>query len=121
MRLCLINNNYVAYFTIIRLVIIATVRSLPRAIHSRDLGCRPRTNGNAINSASNLRRRRVASADQKNVRRKLQEVGKAARYVVSPTANMRKPPLPDFVLQLEEARAEWRRRHRESGPGGEAG
>jgi hypothetical protein len=33
--------------------------------------------------------------------------------MVSPTANMGKPPLPAFVLQLEEARAEWRRRHPE--------
>jgi len=31
--------------------------------------------------------------------------------MVSPRANMGKPPLPTFVLQLEEARAEWRRRH----------
>jgi hypothetical protein len=37
----------------------------------------------------------------------LREFGKAARYMVSPTANMGKPPLPTFVLQLEEARAEW--------------
>jgi hypothetical protein len=44
----------------------------------------------------------------------LRKFGKAARYMVSPTANMGKPPLPDFVLQLEEARAEWHRRH----PGG---
>ena len=41
----------------------------------------------------------------------LREFGKAARYIVSPGANMGKPPLPNFVLQLEEARAEWRRRH----------
>ena len=40
----------------------------------------------------------------------LRKFGKAARYMVSPRANMDKPPLPDFVLQLEEARAEWRRR-----------
>ena len=40
----------------------------------------------------------------------LRKFGKAARYMVSPTANMGKPPLPDFVLQSEEARAEWRRR-----------
>ena len=45
--------------------------------------------------------------------KELREFGKAARYMVSPTANMGKPPLPDFVLQLEEARAEWRRRHPE--------
>ena len=42
----------------------------------------------------------------------LLEFGKAARYMVSPTANMGKPPLPTFVLQLEEARAEWRRRQK---------
>jgi hypothetical protein len=40
----------------------------------------------------------------------LRKFGTAARYMVSPTANMGKPPLPAFVLQLEEARAEWRRR-----------
>jgi len=44
----------------------------------------------------------------------LREFGKAARYMVSPGANMGKPPLPTFVLQLEEARAEWRRRHPQS-------
>ena len=40
----------------------------------------------------------------------LRKFGKAARYMVSPRGNMGKPPLPDVVLQLEEARAEWRRR-----------
>jgi hypothetical protein len=43
----------------------------------------------------------------------LRKFGKAARYMASPTANMGKPPLPAFVLQLEEARAEWRRRYPE--------
>ena len=43
--------------------------------------------------------------------KELREFGKAARYMVSPTANMGKPPLPTFVLQLNEARAEWSRRH----------
>jgi hypothetical protein len=42
----------------------------------------------------------------------LRKFGKAARDMASPTANMGKPPLPDFALQLEEARAEWRRRHK---------
>jgi hypothetical protein len=36
----------------------------------------------------------------------LREFGKAARYMVSPRANMGKPPLPTFALQLEEAHAE---------------
>jgi hypothetical protein len=31
----------------------------------------------------------------------LRKFGKAARYMVSPRANMGKPPLPTFVLQLE--------------------
>lgn len=48
--------------------------------------------------------------------KELQDFGKAARYMVSPTANMGQSPLPDFVLQLEEARAEWRRRHSEESP-----
>ena len=37
--------------------------------------------------------------------------GQAARYMCSPYANMRKPPLEPFVIQLREARAEWRRRY----------
>jgi hypothetical protein len=41
----------------------------------------------------------------------LRQFGKAARYMVLPQANMGKAPLATFVLQLEEARAEWRRRH----------
>jgi hypothetical protein len=65
----------------------------------------------------------LATLDVEELRRRLRKMsdeelrkfGKAARYMVSPTANMGKPPLPTFVLQLEEARAEWRRRHPESG------
>ena len=45
----------------------------------------------------------------------LRDFGKAARYMVSPFANMGKPALTAFVLQLEEARAEWRRRQRKDG------
>ena len=37
--------------------------------------------------------------------------GKDNRYVCSPYANLGKPPLEAFVIQLREARAEWRRRH----------
>ena len=48
---------------------------------------------------------------QKMSDEQLRHFGKAARYMVSPTANMGKAPLPTFVLQLDEARAEWRRRH----------
>jgi hypothetical protein len=41
----------------------------------------------------------------------LREFGEAARYVTAPKANLGKPPLEVYVLQLEEATAEWRRRH----------
>jgi hypothetical protein len=37
--------------------------------------------------------------------------GKAGRYMCSPTANLGKPPRRPFVIQLEEVKAEWRRRH----------
>ena len=43
----------------------------------------------------------------------LRKLGRAARYGVSPTANMGNHRRPTFVLQLEEACAEWRRRHPE--------
>jgi hypothetical protein len=36
----------------------------------------------------------------------LRNFGKAARQMVSPGANMGEAPLPTFVLQLEEARAQ---------------
>jgi hypothetical protein len=41
----------------------------------------------------------------------LREFGKAAAYMVSPKANLGKPPREAFVIQLAEARAEWARRH----------
>jgi hypothetical protein len=43
--------------------------------------------------------------------RELLEWGKAAAYMCTPYANLGHPPLKTFVLQLAEARAEWRRRH----------
>jgi hypothetical protein len=36
--------------------------------------------------------------------------GKAAKYMCSPQANLGKPPRQSFMVQLEEAQAEWRRR-----------
>jgi len=45
----------------------------------------------------------------------LRKFGQAARYMVSPKSNMGKPPLPAFVLQLEEARAEWQKRRKGAG------
>jgi hypothetical protein len=37
--------------------------------------------------------------------------GKAGRYLCSPMANFGKPPRKVYMIQLEEAKAEWRRRH----------
>jgi hypothetical protein len=37
--------------------------------------------------------------------------GRAARDMCSPDANLGKPPREYFVIQLNEARAEWRRRN----------
>ena len=37
--------------------------------------------------------------------------GKDNCYMCSPYANLGKPPLEAFVIQLCETRAEWRRRH----------
>jgi hypothetical protein len=37
--------------------------------------------------------------------------GQAAQYMCSPAANGGKPPRESFVTQLEEAKAEWRRRN----------
>jgi hypothetical protein len=48
---------------------------------------------------------------QKMTDAQLLEFGRAARHLCSPEANFGKPPREVFVIQLEEARAEWRRRH----------
>ena len=42
----------------------------------------------------------------------LLEFGKAARYMCTLKANLGQPPREPFVIQLREARAEWRRRRR---------
>jgi hypothetical protein len=41
---------------------------------------------------------------------KLVQFGAAAKFMCSPQANFDKPPRHSFVIQLAEARAEWRRR-----------
>jgi hypothetical protein len=37
--------------------------------------------------------------------------GQAAKYMCSPEANLGHPPLEPFVIQLREAREEWKRRN----------
>ena len=78
-------------------------------------------NNNALPRATVMQSIHLASLDVDGLRTRLRKMsdeelrkfGRAARYMASPTVNMGKPPLPTFVLQLEEARAEWRRRHPE--------
>jgi hypothetical protein len=41
----------------------------------------------------------------------LSRFGKAAKYMCSKRANMGKPPRQSFVVQLDEAQTEWRKRH----------
>jgi hypothetical protein len=49
--------------------------------------------------------------------RALLEFGRAAAYMCSPYANLGHPPRQAFIIQLQEARAEWkRRRGQESTP-----
>jgi hypothetical protein len=48
----------------------------------------------------------------------LRSFGKSAAYMCSPEANLGTEPRPVFVLQLEEARAEWRRRRPHESPPG---
>jgi hypothetical protein len=43
--------------------------------------------------------------------RMLKQWGKSAARMGSPAVNLGAAPRPEFVPQLEEARAEWRRRH----------
>ena len=47
----------------------------------------------------------------------LLEFGKAARYICTPKGNLGRPLGEPFVIQLREARAEWRRRNNRSGTG----
>lgn len=46
--------------------------------------------------------------------------GKSARYMCSPAANLGKPPREPFVIQLREAREEWRHRKAERVKGASA-
>jgi hypothetical protein len=47
---------------------------------------------------------------QKMSEAELLAFGKDAKYMCSPRANIGKPPRECFVIQLNEAKAEWRRR-----------
>jgi hypothetical protein len=61
---------------------------------------------------------RINSFDVESLRLRLRKMndaellrfGQAAKYMCSSEANKGKPPREEFVIQLREARAEWRRR-----------
>ena len=61
--------------------------------------------GNAPVDIDQLRTRLQKMSDAELLR-----FGKAARYMCTPQANIGKLPRPEFVIQLEEAKAEWKRR-----------
>ena len=49
----------------------------------------------------------------------LKRFGEAAAFMCSREANfVGEDPRPEFVIQLEESRAEWRRRHPKGATGG---
>jgi hypothetical protein len=56
-------------------------------------------------------RARLRKMDDEELRR----YGRAAKSMCSPEANLGKPPRQTFVIQLQEARAEWDRRKAVSG------
>ena len=58
------------------------------------------------NSLDSIRERIRKMSDDELLR-----YGIAAKDMCSPEANLGKPPRETFVIQLREARAEWRRRH----------
>lgn len=41
----------------------------------------------------------------------LRKFGETSKFMCSPGANLGKPPREVFLIQLNEAREEWRRRH----------
>jgi hypothetical protein len=54
----------------------------------------------------NLRARLQRMSDEQSI-----QFGRACRELLTPQANLGRPPREVFVIQLQEARKEWRRRH----------
>jgi hypothetical protein len=64
--------------------------------------------GIAIQTGIDLERLRARL--RKMTDTELRRFGRAARFMCSPRANLGKQPREAFVVQLQEARGEWRRR-----------
>jgi hypothetical protein len=71
-----------------------------------------------IRKSSAMQAIQIEAFDVEAVRSRLRKMndaellsfGQAAKFMCSPRANIGKPPRDEFVIQLKEARAEWRRR-----------
>ncbi len=61
-------------------------------------------------SLENLRERLQDMSDEELIR-----YGKACRDMLTPQANLGRPPREVYVIQLQEARKEWRRRRPKNG------
>ncbi len=61
-------------------------------------------------SLENLRKRLQDMSEEELIR-----FGEACRGMLTPQANLGRPPRELFVIQLQEARKEWRRRHSKNG------
>jgi hypothetical protein len=55
-------------------------------------------------------RRELRASLRKMTDNELRRFGRAAQNRCSPEANRGKPPREEFVIRLDEARAEWKRR-----------
>jgi hypothetical protein len=58
---------------------------------------------------------RIRARIQKMSDLELRQYGRAARDLANPKKNFG-PPNPSFQIQLDEARAEWKRRHAKAPP-----
>jgi hypothetical protein len=61
-------------------------------------------------SLENLRQRLQRMTDEQLI-----QFGKACRELLTPQANLGRPPREVFVIQLQEARKKWRRRYPKHG------
>jgi len=63
-----------------------------------------------LSSDTAVSRKELRARLRKMTDNELRRFGRAARNVCSPEANRGEPPREELVIQLEEARAEWKRR-----------
>ena len=83
------------------------LESLPRPSRSHQEHEMPESGiGTMAFDVANLRSRLRTMNDAQLLR-----FVQAAKYMYSPRANLGKPPRWEFVIQLEEARKEWKRRN----------